>query len=124
MQADILDGVLGPQLILRLRQEHEREGDLIHYHVDVFLNHATRHLKLDSYLHALQRHAQRFSAHELLTLGQNDVQVALNREKQLKRWSRRKKEALINSDSNLLTLYSKRKSRQERIRKQNKKSKK
>ena len=43
----------------------------------MLLNHAARHLKLDSYLHALQRHAQRLSAHELLTLGQNDVQVAL-----------------------------------------------
>jgi hypothetical protein len=43
----------------------------------VLFNHWARHLKFDSYLHALQRHAQGFSSHELLSLAQNDVQVAL-----------------------------------------------
>lgn len=48
LEADVLDGVLAPQLILTLREEHEGQRYFIHYHVDVFLDHPAGHLELNA----------------------------------------------------------------------------
>lgn len=39
LHAHVLDRVLTPQAELTLTQQHQRQRDLIHYHVDVLLYH-------------------------------------------------------------------------------------
>ena len=77
LHTHILNRILCPELILTLAEEHQWERNLVHYDIDVIIDHPPRLLELQSNLDCLQCCTESLRAHELGALCEDDVQMTL-----------------------------------------------